>query len=76
MRRLAVWFVGASLLGWTALLPVSAQAPGGDALRTITSPQGYEFQVPADWRPLPSGVTAPAFTLSPEEAVITLLPYS
>jgi photosystem II stability/assembly factor-like uncharacterized protein len=53
MRRLAVWLACVSLLGWTALSPVSAQAPAGDAWRTITSDQGYSFQVPADWQQIP-----------------------
>jgi photosystem II stability/assembly factor-like uncharacterized protein len=57
MRCPAVWLVCVLLLCWSAPVPVSAGTPGGDGWRTITSPQGYAFQVPSDWEQIPPNST-------------------
>jgi hypothetical protein len=63
MSRLLVWVFALSLFGSVAASRASAQSTGGDDLRTITSQQGYQFQVPADWRTVPSGATARALDI-------------
>jgi len=52
--RIGLWFSALALF----LVPVSAQAgtqmPGGAKLLTVSSPSGYQFQVPSDWQQLPA----------------------
>lgn len=53
MSGFLVWLLALSLLRSLVTSRVSAQTPAGDNWRTITSDQGYSFQVPGNWQQVP-----------------------
>jgi hypothetical protein len=75
MRRVGVLLVSLVLLAFMGLLPAAAQTSTSTGFQTITVPQGYQFQVPADWITLPATGTPRPYDVvaaSPDHMEIAL----